>query len=235
MTSGEPRLLILETSGRAGKVALAEGRHLLAARRLDESRRHARDLAPAVAELLAQAGWKPTDVHAVVVGRGPGSYTGLRVGIMSAKTFAYATACRILAVDTFAAIALQTPAEIPLVDVMADAQQENIYLQSYRRGETRMEPISTLAIVRLGDWLRQRDPRVWVSGPGVGVYGDRIPSDIARVGAEFWDPRPQSILELGLERLLRGECDNPFFVEPLYLRPSAAEEQLQTRTKKAPK
>ena len=93
----EPRLLILETSSRVAQVALAEGAVLRGVRRLDEARRHARDLAPAVAELLAAQGWRPRDLHAVVVGRGPGSYTGLRVGVMSAKAFAYASGCAVLA------------------------------------------------------------------------------------------------------------------------------------------
>src|SRR4051812_49559549 len=107
-----PRLLLLETStGSSGFVALGAGPELLGTRRLDESRRHARDLAPAVSALLKEAGWKPRDISAVIVCRGPGSYTGLRVGLMSAKAFAYATGCALLGLDTFAAVALQAPAE----------------------------------------------------------------------------------------------------------------------------
>ena len=81
---------------------------------LDESRRHARDLAPAVRDLLAEQGWPARSLEAVIVSRGPGSYTGLRVGIMSAKTLAYATGCALLAVDTFAVIARQAPPEAAL-------------------------------------------------------------------------------------------------------------------------
>src|SRR5262245_29331387 len=105
----EPRFLILETSGRVGQVALARGAMLLRGRRLDAARRHARGLAPAVAELLQDEGWRPRDLDAVLVSRGPGSYTGLRVGVMSAKALAYATGCRLLAVETFAAITRQSP------------------------------------------------------------------------------------------------------------------------------
>ena len=65
-------------------------------RRLDEARRNARDLAPAAAELLQKQGWKPIGLDAVLVSCGPGSYTGLRVGIMSAKTLAYATRCALI-------------------------------------------------------------------------------------------------------------------------------------------
>src|SRR5438445_2753218 len=114
-----PRLLIMETSGRGAFVAAAEGRRLLHVRGLDEARRHARGLAPASASVLVAAGWQPRDVAAVVVGRGPGSYTGLRVGIMAAKAFAYATGCAAVAVETFAAIGQQAPPEALRVDVVA--------------------------------------------------------------------------------------------------------------------
>src|SRR5262245_57314240 len=131
--SPEPRVLILETSGRVGRIAVARGRNLLAERRLDENRRHARDLAPAVAELCRQCSWKVRELEAVLVSRGPGSYTGLRVGIMSAKALTYAAGGVFLAIDTFAAIARQAPAEVHLVDILADAQQENVYVQRWEQ------------------------------------------------------------------------------------------------------
>ena len=68
---------------------------------------HARDLAPVTANLLAERGWSPRDLAGVVVGLGPGSYTGLRVGIMSARVFAYATGCALIGIGTFSAIASQ--------------------------------------------------------------------------------------------------------------------------------
>src|SRR5262249_19484451 len=131
MTMTKPRLLILETSGRIGQVALAEGGEILSRRRLDEARRHARDLAPTLAEQLAAQGWRARDLNGIVGSRGPGSYTGLRVGIMSAKALAYATGCALLAVDTFTAIALQAPEAASRVEVVADAQQGRVYAQRF--------------------------------------------------------------------------------------------------------
>jgi tRNA threonylcarbamoyladenosine biosynthesis protein TsaB len=220
----EPRLLIVETSGRVGRVALARGVALLGARQLDEARRHARDLAPALAELLEAEGWRPRDLDAVLVSRGPGSYTGLRVGVMSAKALAYATGCRLLGVETFAAIALQAPADAPRLDVLADAQQDKVYVQSFARPF----PTATgpLAVRTVADWLAGRDPPAWVSGPGLRAHGGRIPPEVRRVDESGWDPRPESLLTLGLARYQRGEADDVFAFEPLYLRPSSAEEKL---------
>ncbi|MCX7701506.1 MAG: tRNA (adenosine(37)-N6)-threonylcarbamoyltransferase complex dimerization subunit type 1 TsaB, partial [Gemmataceae bacterium] len=104
LRTDDPRLLVIDTSGRVGVVAVAWGDRILGERRLEETRRHARDLAPSVAELCQTAGWRVRELDGVIVSIGPGSYTGLRVGIISAKTLAYATGCVVLAIPTFRAI-----------------------------------------------------------------------------------------------------------------------------------
>src|SRR5689334_18531380 len=96
--------LILETSGRSARIGLARGGAVVRSASLDETRRHARDLAATVDSLLKAESLHPKDLTGVMVGRGPGSYTGLRVGLTSAKALAYATGCKLIAVDTFAAI-----------------------------------------------------------------------------------------------------------------------------------
>jgi tRNA threonylcarbamoyladenosine biosynthesis protein TsaB len=224
-----PRLLILETSGRAGFVAVADGERLLEVRRLDETRRHARDLAPATSAALNTAGWQPRDVHAVLISRGPGSYTGLRVGIMSAKAFAYATGCAVLAVDTFAAVALQAPAACERLDVLADAQQDRVYFQPFERAAGTWRPSEELTIVSVTDWLARRRADAWVTGPGLKKWEGRLPPDVPRVEEARRDPHPESVLHLGLTRYRAGQRDDVWSVEPLYLRPSSAEEQWQAR------
>src|SRR5438309_2358715 len=104
--------------------------------------------------MLAARQWKPKDIAAVLVSRGPGSYTGLRVGIMSAKTFAYATGCTPLAIDTFLAIARQTSSQARLVDVVEDAQQGKLYVQRFVRGDGHgdFQPASTLVIEDFAKW-----------------------------------------------------------------------------------
>jgi tRNA threonylcarbamoyladenosine biosynthesis protein TsaB len=222
--SAAPRLLILETSGRVGHVALACGETLLRGQRLDEARRHARDLVPAVAQLLQEEGWRPRDLEGVIVSRGPGSYTGLRVGIMSAKTLAYATGCRLIGVDTFAAIAHQAPAEAERLFVIADAQQDKVYVQQFQRGVA-----APLVICPLAEWFAGLNVSTWVTGPGLRQYGARIPATTPRVATELWEPLPECLLQLGLARYRDGQSHDLHALEPLYLRPSSAEEKWQDR------
>jgi tRNA threonylcarbamoyladenosine biosynthesis protein TsaB len=225
------RFLILETSGRSGRVAAAEGESLLRSRGLDETRRHARDLAPAVAAILAELDWKPRQVAAVFVGQGPGSYTGLRVGIMSAKAFAYATGAALVGVPTFQAIALQAPSHSMSVEVLADAQQDRIYVQRFERREASgdISPASPLAIRPFAEWLADRKGSDWLTGPGLRRFQDRLPAGIALVQPESWDPLPESLLRIALTRYRAGESDDPIALEPIYLRPSSAEEKWDAR------
>lgn len=226
----QPRLLVIETAHRVGLVALAQGERLLGERRLDEARRHARDLAPAIRDLLAAQGWKARDLNAVVVSRGPGSYTGLRVGIMSAKTLAYATGCTLIAVDTFAAIACQAPPVALAVEIIGDAQQEKLYVQRFLRPSA-AQPLgatSPLGIEPFVTWQASLAKTSWVNGPGLEKFGKLLSHD-AIAPPEAWYPQAQSLLQLALARLERGEKDDAFAVEPLYLRPSSAEEKWQQR------
>lgn len=228
--TGGPRLLILETSGRVGQVAVAEGPQLRGCRRLDETRRHARDLAPAVADLLCEQRWKPRAVQGLLVSRGPGSYTGLRVGIASALAFAYATGCAVLAIDTFAAIALQAPAEAAALAVLSDAQQDQVYVQHFVRAGESWQASSALQILPLQLVLAHLDPAIWLTGPALYLHGASLAQRYRLVRADRWDPQVDSVLALGLARYQRGERDDPWKLEPLYARPSAAERQWQERS-----
>jgi tRNA threonylcarbamoyladenosine biosynthesis protein TsaB len=231
MSEPNPRLLLVETSGRVGLVALAEGDELRALRPLDEARRNARDLAPLVAALLRQEGWSANDLAGVVVSRGPGSYTGLRVGLMSAKTFAYATRCALIGVETFAAVALQAPEECRAVDVLGDAQKDQVYVQSFGcAGGGAMEAAGPLEVRPFDEWLAGRRAEAWVSGPGLVKWQARLPGGVRCVEEEAWRPQAESLLWLGLERYEAGQRDDVFALEPLYLRPSSAEEQWRGRT-----
>jgi tRNA threonylcarbamoyladenosine biosynthesis protein TsaB len=170
-------------------------------------------------------------VQAVLVSRGPGSYTGLRVGVISAKAFAYATGCALLAIDTFAAIAEQAPREALRLDVLADAQQDKVYLQRFARATSADAwlPEGLLAIQPFAEWLTHISPSVWVSGPGVRGHEEKWSAGINVVGATHREPQAESLLRLGLARYRKGERDDLWSVEPLYLRPSAAEEKWQAR------
>jgi tRNA threonylcarbamoyladenosine biosynthesis protein TsaB len=217
--------LILETSGRVGRVGLAREGAVVRSAALDDTRRHARDLAATVGQILEAEALAPADLAGVMVGSGPGSYTGLRVGLMSAKALAYATGCKLIAVETFAAIARQAPAEASHQWVIGDALQNHVYLQPFTSvsGGTWAKS-DELRIERIEDVLTQIVPGTWLNGPGVKVYAERFPRNCPFVPEADREPRIESVFEVGLT-LHPLTQDQLFALEPLYLRGSSAEEK----------
>lgn len=219
--------LVLETSGRAAKLGFGRGGAVVRAVQLDDARRHARDLASTVDGFLKIDGLTPRDLTGVVVSRGPGSYTGLRVGLISAKALAYALGCKLVAVDTFAAIAAQAPPEAENLWVIADALQGQVYAQRFARTDGAWVAVDELRIDQVEDWLNWAASGTWMSGPGVKVHDARIPADCPRVAEADREPRVESLFAVA-SRVPALSREELFALEPLYLRGSSAEEKAKS-------
>lgn len=215
--------LVLETSGRVGQVGLAHGRDPVHTSALDATRRHARDLTATIGELLDREHLKVRDLSSILVSVGPGGYTGLRVGLATAKVLAYAANVPLVAVPTFPAVAAQAPPDAERLWVIGDALRGTIYLQRFERGRA----IDELRLAPASDWLPWANREVWLTGPGVAILSDRLPCDARLVPAPDREPRIDGILAAseGLPPLTREEL---FRIEPLYLRASSAEEKAKS-------
>ncbi|QEL18042.1 tRNA (adenosine(37)-N6)-threonylcarbamoyltransferase complex dimerization subunit type 1 TsaB [Limnoglobus roseus] len=216
--------LILETSGRIGNVGLARGNELIHAAKLDENCRHARDLMATVQRFLTAESLRVGDLGAILVGIGPGGYTGLRVGLTTAKVLAYASGVPLIAVPTFNAVAQQAPPEAVRLWVIADALQGTLYFQRFETNDGFREPTEPLQIVSAGEWLPWANKELWLMGPGVAVYGNQLPCDARVVDPLACEPQLEGMLRAA-ERLTPLGREELFRIEPLYLRGSSAEEK----------
>lgn len=221
-----PWVLAVETSGRTGGVALLRGTELVAERVLEEKqRRHAQGLVAEVAAVLKGAGVSPDGVGAVGVSVGPGSFTGLRVGVVFAKTFAWATGARLVAVDTLLAIAENSPAEVQDLWVLSDAQRDDVYAGRYVRATTgAFESADPVAVLSLRDWLSVRTPGEIVSGPGVDKLTEEAARSLTALEPSMRLPRAAVVGRLTSQGLARGAFADAATLEPFYLRKAAAEE-----------
>jgi tRNA threonylcarbamoyladenosine biosynthesis protein TsaB len=223
--NGLARVLVIETSGATGLVAVGSGAQILGRRLLAEARRHTRDLTIHVRDLLAQPNWQTRDLTAIVVGTGPGSYTGLRVGIASAKALAFATGCALFGVPAFDAIAggFDEPGET--LEIIADALQGNIYSQRFRRAEGGewWRAMAPLSIRQFEVWAAQLTVESWVAGPGLELYRSQLPPQARVPGDAHRAPTPEAMIGLVASRpeQYRIDCRQ---IEPIYLRGSSAEE-----------
>ncbi len=214
--------LAVDTSTRAGQIALLHDRNPASVLSLEEGSAHGRELAPAIAALLAGDKVRPGDVSLVAVGLGPGSYTGLRVGAATALGFALGTGCPLSGVSSLAARALCVGSAGEVIFVVADAGNKDCYSAAFRiDGEG---DLTEEAVHMAGSW---EDAAARI-GEGWIVTGDGA-ERLSRIADRSFESRLQTtssavgVGRLGL-RSFRNTGPTPIDAfKPLYLRKSSAE------------
>lgn len=236
------KILALETSGTSGSVALWTGNPESepALWTLPADVRSARSLAPVIERALAEFGWRPLDVELVAVTTGPGSFTGLRVGVATAKTFAYAVGCPAVGVNTLEVIARQgLHANRTPITVAMDAQRGELFSATWNITpvETRTLLIESAptAIIAADVWLSALHAGRWVSGPGLQRLMERLPQQVQIVDANCWAPMATTVAIAGFDAFRTRQDSSsfePFLLAPQYFRRTAAEEQWEHRRKR---
>lgn len=224
--ASEAKILLLETSGASGIVALGLGSTIVSLRILEIAKRHVSDMAPAIAVMLKECGWEAKHLDAVATGIGPGSYTGLRIGLMSARTLAMMTGARLLGISTFEILAQHClKASIAKIEIIADAQQDKIYAQRFENNNGHLKSAGELEIVGTSEWMANRDMHFALAGPGLTKVRTLISGNQCVIVEQSENISHESFLALALKKLMSHHADDPLSLQPLYLRRSSAEEQ----------
>jgi tRNA threonylcarbamoyladenosine biosynthesis protein TsaB len=220
-------VLGIETSTTQGGVAIINGDRLLCECVLNVEITHSERLLPAIDRALADARISLESLGGIAAAIGPGSFTGLRIGLSTVKGLAYATGVPVVGVPTLEALAWNLPAARWQVCAVLDARKQEVYAALFRHepeGLVRVMEDTALTPEALCGLIRK--PTLFV-GDGLAAYGALFR---ARLGERLLIPplshrgaRPAGVAELGRVRLLRGERDAPASLVPRYLRPSEAE------------
>jgi tRNA threonylcarbamoyladenosine biosynthesis protein TsaB len=170
-----PLILHIETSSLACSAALSRGTEVIAARTLYEKYVHSSALAPLAAEILQEAGVYLSDLFAIAVSNGPGSYTGLRVGLSFAKGLCTVLKCHLLTVDTLESIALTAmAADAVRADIYVstlDARRSDVYIGVFDSNGERIESNSFITVTEdvLDRW-RAEGNEIVICGEGVAKW-----------------------------------------------------------------
>lgn len=214
------RILAVETSTPAGGVALLDGDRVVGEYLLDVRVTHSERLMPAIDRLLTDAGWRPRDLEGLAVASGPGSFTGLRIGIAAVKGLGLALGIPIAAVPTLDALVARVPfAAIPVCPVVI-ARRNEVFCSLYRwerTGFTREWDYLALTPDELARRLTEPVILVGEGAAGIAALHARVapPAQCA--------PSPVTVGMLGLARLRAGDTVSAADLVPFYLTPSEAE------------
>ena len=223
----------IETSGFEGSIALRRDGTLVDQCSL-ERRRHAQSLISQVRLLLGTHQLAPIDIDLVAVSHGPGSFTGLRVGVVFAKTFAFAIGCRLVAVDTLQAVATAAPDGIDHVSAVSDAQREQLFVGDYARTPSgHWERSKAVRALGIDEWCdraaQQASTEFAASGPGLSRVAERLPKTVRTLPETLWNPCASQVAAIGERQAERDDLADATQLEPFYLRRSSAEEKRDAR------
>jgi tRNA threonylcarbamoyladenosine biosynthesis protein TsaB len=220
-------VLGIETSTTQGGVALVDASGLVSEYTLNVEVTYSERVLPAIERMLEDAGIALSALGGLAVSIGPGSFTGLRIGLSTVKGLAYATGLPVAAVPTLEAMAWVLPeARLPVCPVL-DARRQEVYAALFRHGPeglVRLMEDTALAPEALAACIEE--PTLFL-GDALHTYGDllrrllgerfRLPPLVQR------GPRAACVAELGRQRLLRGERESVAHLVPSYLRMPEAE------------
>lgn len=220
-------MLGLDTATRRASVGLLIDGEVVVEQSRPAQGSHAVSLLPLIDAVLRQANCAVRGLDAVAVSSGPGSFTGLRVGISVAKGFARATGVRLVAVPTLEGLARTVPGEPGVICALLDARKGELYSACFESSAGGWRRLTADRLVTADTLAAMLPTPCVVVGDGVTVcesmlrthFGTRV----SLLPADTYGPRGGVIAAMGWERLQAGEGADVSGLEPMYVRPSEAE------------
>lgn len=231
-------VLAVESSGTVAAVAVAKGEKLMGEFFLDHRRTHSQQLMPLIEGLLNSLDIGLRDMDVFAVSKGPGSFTGLRIGIATVKALAQAHDRPVIGVPTLDGLAHNLKAREGLVCPIMDARREQVYTSVYRsggddnhlgKGFERLDEYMALPVTELIDKLMVYNEPVLFGGDGIipywGIIEDRMGTKAHKAPISLMMQRASSVACLALEAAQSGRTQNYTQLVPFYLRKSQAEQR----------
>lgn len=220
-------ILGIETSTMTGSVAIITEDRLIVEYTLNTKTTHTERLLSAIDDIVRAASLRIQDIDGIAVGLGPGSFTGLRIGVTTAKSLAYSIQKPIIAIPSLDALASQYLFTDLLICPILDARKREVYTAFYRNIGALAERVSEYLVIDPIHILREIAEPVLFLGDGVFPYRQDIETTLKQY-AHFADaahllPRGSLIAKLGYDRLMADKYDDCFALTPLYIRKSDAE------------
>lgn len=229
------KILGIETSGRICAVAVVDGQRTLARAVSDEPGKHVEKAVGMIADLLRETSIGLEELDGVAVSLGPGSFTGLRIGLGTAEGLCFGTGLPLAGVPTLDCMAETLCPWDGHIVPLRDARRGEIYFASYRSEGCRVERLSPYQALSPDRVVEEIDlladgTRTLVAGDALERYGDilkpRLAGRVEFAPEERWVVDPAAVARLGARMIGAGRTLDLRGSEPLYLRPSEAERGL---------
>ncbi len=225
--------LAIETSGRIGSVAIGRGDGIVAEATFSADQRHAVELLPTIDRLCREQNVTPDQVDECYVSGGPGSFTGVRIGITAARALSLAGGVRIVRVPTLDVIAqnaLECDPPPPHLGVVLDAKRKRVFAAAYTLGPDLYERIGAPAERDPAEFFAELPRSAALMGEGVQYAVDPVKQcGLTALSEDTYRARAAIVHRLGKRRASQGDFDDARALVPIYIRRPEAEEVWEKR------
>ncbi|MCW8896847.1 MAG: tRNA (adenosine(37)-N6)-threonylcarbamoyltransferase complex dimerization subunit type 1 TsaB [Flavobacteriales bacterium] len=215
-------LLGIETATKVCSIALSNENELLAIEEVGGAYSHAENVTNFIEKVVKKANINFNDIDAIAVSKGPGSYTGLRIGVSSAKGLCYALNKPLIAIDTLQAMALRMAKQISVKNLffcpMIDARRMEVYTAIYNANNELVEPISAKIIDENSFSKYLDNQKVMFFGDGAEKCKTLFSGNKNAFFNESVLPSAIEINELALKKLNNNQLEDVAYFEPFYLK-----------------
>lgn len=187
---------------------------------------------PMIDRLCRAQQWKPEEIETLHLSVGPGSFTGLRIGVTLVKTLALVTGAKITAVPTVRVLAEHAPDEAQHVIVILDAKRGQIFTARFEWIDGRWAERVAARLDTLANMLTDAPRPVHLLGEGIPYHRDALAHAAGKIIVtpdSSWRPMASVVARIGTELAQAGHFTDPMTLAPLYLRRPEAEEKLESR------
>ena len=227
------KILAIDSSSKFLNIALGEDNLIIAEESHLLDRQHSALLVPKVKELLEKCNSNIGDIDAFVVGLGPGSFTGLRIGVSSVKGFGIATKKPCAGVASIDALAMNADVEKATVVPVIDAKRGQVYSAIYKRRKNgSIFKTSGYLLLTIDALMKKIKGTAVFLGDGISLYKEkirRLGRNAIFLDEEYWYPKASSLIKLGLKNIKRHRKQDLGKLKPLYIYSKYC--QVRTRSK----
>lgn len=230
------KVLAIDTSTTVATVALLEDEKLLGEYSINNKKTHSQKLMVMIDEIMKDLDIKPSDIDVFAASVGPGSFTGLRIGVTTAKAMAYATNKPVVGVPTLDALAYNIVTSNLVICPILDARNSQVFTALYETKDTKLDIITEymgIPVSELVQIIREYNKKVIFLGDAINLHKEYFKSELgdncefAPVGNRL--QRGASVAELALMMFKEGKVTSSFELVPFYLRKSQAERELEKK------
>ncbi len=216
------KILGVDTSSKFLSIALSENADIIKEESHLLDRRHASELVPKVRELLKKTRTPINKISAFIIGLGPGSFTGLRIGVSAVKGFGIASGKPCIGVASIDSIACNVQEDNENIIPIIDAKRNQVYAAVYRKKGSRVVRLSDYLLLPIGELLKKVKGSPVFLGDGAGLYRDDILNSSKKavfLEDKYWYPKAGNLIKLGFSKVSKAKKQNLGKLTPLYLYP----------------